>query len=255
MDEIMPKTENEIAIMREAGKKLHAIMVELGKETRSGVSTYDLDKLAEELVFASGGIPAFKGYGEKNNPFPATICSSINNEIVHGIPRSDVFLKNGDILKIDIGMCYQGYFVDMARTFPVGKISSVAQELIAATEQCFWVGVKSIKTKSMLSDYSKAVDRYIKQTPYSIVRNLVGHGIGKNLHEDPQIPNFYDGSMPDLQLLTGMTLALEPMINAGTYKNKIGSDGWVFLTADGQLSAHYENTIVVTKEGVEVLTI
>lgn len=241
--------------MREGGKKLCAVMAELEKSVVPGANTFDLDKLAEELVFASGGKPAFKGYGDKSNPFPATICSSVNFEIVHGIPKKEKILVQGDILKIDIGMKYKGFFVDMARTFAVGKISREAQNLIAATEQCFWVGVETMKPGSMLSDYSRAVEDYIGKIPYSIVRNLVGHGIGRELHEQPQIPNFYDGTMPDFELEKGMTFALEPMINEGTYRTKIGKDGWVFETADGKLSAHYENTVVITQDGVEVLTV
>jgi len=254
MDYVSIKTEEEIDIMREAGKKLFSVMQKLKKNVSPGKSTYELDKLAQELVFAEGGIPAFKGYGDKKNPFPATICASVNNEIVHGIPRKDKIIVEGDIFKIDIGMKYQGYFVDMARTFAVGKISNKARNLIEATEQCFWIGIGQIKEGSMLSDYSKAVEDYISQTDYSIVRNLVGHGIGKKLHEDPQIPNFHDPSMPDFELRSGMVFALEPMVNEGTYKTKTGIDGWVFETADGKLSAHYENTVVITNKGVEVLT-
>ena len=252
--EIKAKTERDIGTMREAGSKLFAVMEELEKNVQPGVNTYDLDKLAEELVLASGGTPAFKGYGERSNPFPATICASVNDEIVHGIPRKETILAKGDILKIDIGMKYHGFFVDMARTFAVGKISHQAQNLIAATEQCFWAGAEAMKPGAMLSDYSKAVEEYIRKTPYAIVRNLGGHGIGRDLHEEPQIPNFHDGSMPDFELEAGMTFALEPMINEGTHRTKIGQDGWVFETADGKLSAHYENTIVITEDGVEVLT-
>ncbi|EKE10677.1 MAG: Methionine aminopeptidase [uncultured bacterium] len=250
----MVKTEKEIAIMREAGKRLFSVMESLRKNVLPGSDTHGLDKLAEELVFANGGVPAFKGYGEKSNPFPATICASVNDEVVHGIPSASRVLKEGDILKIDIGMRYQGYFSDMARTFAVGKISIEAQNLIAATEQCFRSGTEVMAPGAMLSDYSKAVERYIGETGYSIVRNLVGHGIGKHLHEEPQIPNFHDGSIPDFVLEKGMVFALEPMINEGTYKTKIGKDGWVFKTADGKLSAHYENTVAITEDGVEILT-
>ncbi|EKE16129.1 MAG: hypothetical protein ACD_11C00029G0009 [uncultured bacterium] len=254
MFSIKVKNEKEIGIMREAGKKLLSVMDNLAKEVRSNVSTYDLDKLAEELVFSVGGKPAFKGYGEKRNPFPATICASINNEVVHGVPRKEKILKEGDIFKIDIGMKYQGYFVDMARTFAVGKISKDAQSLMDATRECFWVGIENIKSGSKLSDFSKAVESYIKSCGYSVVRNLVGHGIGEQLHEDPQVPNFFDPKMIDYALETGNTLALEPMVNQGDHRTKIGKDGWVFETADGKLSAHYENTILITDDGVEVLT-
>lgn len=254
MFSIKVKNEKEIGIMREAGKKLLQVMDSLAKEIKPGVNTYDLDKLAEELVFSAGGKPAFKGYGEKNNPFPATICASINSEVVHGVPKKEKILRSGDVFKIDIGMKYQGYFVDMARTFGVGKISKNAQNLIDATQECFWVGIRDIKAGSRLSDFSKSVEEYIESCGYSVVRNLVGHGIGEQLHEDPQIPNFFDPKMPDYTLEAGNTLALEPMINEGDHRTKIGKDGWVFETIDGKLSAHYENTILVTKEGVEILT-
>jgi len=249
------KNEKEIMIMREAGKKLLAIMDVLGKRVAPGISTLELDKLAEELVFSMSGTPAFKGYGDKKNPFPATICASINDEIVHGVPSEEKVLKNGDILKIDIGIKYKGYFSDMARTFAVGKISNEAQNLIAAAEQCFWTGIENLKAGSKLSDYSKSVEKYISGTSYSIVRNLVGHGIGKQLHENPQVPNLFDRSLPDFVLQSGNTLALEPMINEGVCENFVGSDDWVFKTADGKLSAHYENTVLITKDGVEVLTV
>lgn len=251
---ISVKTVEEIQIMREAGKKLALVMDEIGKEVKVGTKTSELDKLAEKLVFDNGGRPAFKGYGGKANPFPATLCISINNEIVHGIPDDEKILKDGDILKIDIGMEYEGFFVDMARSFAIGKVSFAAQNLISAAEQSFWEGIKNLKEGAMLSDYSKAVEGYISETGFYIVRSLVGHGIGKELHEDPQIPNYFDKNMPDYELKEGMTLALEPMINEGTYQTQVGKDGWVFETADGKLSAHYENTVLITKEGVEVLT-
>lgn len=249
------KTTQEIAIMREAGKKLASIMEEIGKEVVVGKKTSDLDKLAEKLVFDSGGRPAFKGYGDRSNPFPATICASTNNEVVHGIPGEEKILKDGELLKIDIGMEYQGLFVDMARSFAVGKISHEKQNLMAAAEQAFWQGIAHLKEGSLLSDYSKAAESYVKETGFSVVRSLVGHGIGKALHEDPQIPNYFDPNMPDFELKDGMTFALEPMINEGTFQTQVGKDGWVYETADGKLSAHYENTVLITKEGVEVLTI
>lgn len=248
------KTEKEIEKMRQAGQILKEIMQEIGKEVRPGVDTLQLDKLAEELVFARGGKPLFKGYGGGKNPFPGTICASINDEVVHGIPGTERVLNEGDILKIDIGIEVDGYCSDMARTFPIGKISAEAQKLMDITEKSFWKGVGKMKEGSMLSEYSKAVQKTAEDAGFSVVRNLVGHGIGQKLHEDPQILNYYERSFPDLRLQAGMTLALEPMINQGDFRTVIGKDGWVFKTADGSLSAHYENTILVTKKGIEVLT-
>lgn len=254
MYKISLKNEDELEVMRRAGKILAGVMSEIEKEVRPGVDTLQLDKLAEELVLRSGGKPAFKGYGEKSNPFPATLCTSLNDEVVHGIPNEKVVLNEGDILKIDIGIEYQGFFSDMARTFAVGRISKEAQKLIEVTEKSFWKGVKKMKAGGMLSDYSKESQHIVEEGGFSVVKNLVGHGIGRNLHEEPQIPNYWENGYRDLKLEKGMTFAIEPMVNQGTHKTVIGKDGWVFETEDGKLSAHYENTIVITKSGVEILT-
>ncbi len=249
------KSENEIRIMREGGRRLAQVMIELEKAVRPGINTLELDKLAEELVLKAGGIPAFKNYGgETGNPFPATICVSINSEVVHGIPSRDVILKEGDILKIDIGMKYEGYFSDMARSFAVGNISNKAKEIIETAKNSFYEGFENMRAGKKLGEYSKAVQRYVERNGYSVIRNLVGHGIGKNLHEDPQIPNYYEKRMGNLKLEAGMTLALEPMINEGGYETVLGDNGWVFLTKDGKLSAHWENTILITEKGAEILT-
>lgn len=250
------KTEKEIAVMREAGKKLAEIMSELEIAVRPGVSTMEIDKLAEKLVFCCGGAPAFKGYGkENNNPFPATICASLNDEVVHSIPSADIILKEGDLFKIDIGMKFKGLFVDMARTFAVGNISKEAEKLKEATERSFWKGIAKMKEGKWMREYSKAVQAYVEKNGFSVVRNLVGHGIGKELHEDPQVPNYLNDNYLDVKLKSGMTLALEPMVNAGTFETIVGKDKWVFKTKDGSLSAHYENTVLVTNDGVEVLTV
>lgn len=248
------KTEQELDIMRISGKKLADIMRQIEKEVRPGIDTMQLDKLAQELVLREGGTPAFKGYGDPHNAFPATICASINDEVVHGIPHEEVVLNDGDILKVDIGMEYEGLFMDMARTFAVGKIDDRAKKIKEVTEKSFWKGIKGLKDGVMMGDYSKAVQQHVESNGFSVVRNLVGHGIGAHLHEDPQIPNYFEHGMRDVELKAGMTLALEPMVNEGTYKTMLGNDGWVFKTADGKLSAHYENTIAITKNGVEVLT-
>ena len=242
--------------MREGGKILAKIMEEIGKNIAPGKNTLELDKLAEKLVFASGGEPSFKGYGkEMGNPFPASICTSLNSEIVHGIPSAKIIIKDGDIFKVDIGMEYKGLHTDMARTFAVGQIPVEAQKLIVATEQSFWEGIQNLAEGKMLSDYSKAVQSYVEKNGFSIVRNLVGHGIGKKLHEDPSVPNYYNRKYEDVRLISGMTLALEPMVNEGTYETILGSDGWVFQTKDGKLSAHYENTVLITDGKPEILTI
>ncbi|EKE19517.1 MAG: Methionine aminopeptidase [uncultured bacterium] len=249
------KNEAEIAIMRKAGKALTEIMQKISETVCEGVSTMEIDKLAERLVFEYGGKPAFKGYGDKNNPFPATICASINDEIVHGIPSEEKILKEGDLLKVDIGIEIDGFFSDMARTFAVGKISDEAQKLIEVTEKSFWKGIRNLKAGAMLSEYCKTSQKIVEDAGFSVVRNLVGHGIGKKLHEDPQIPNYFEKNFADVKLEGGMTLAIEPMVNVGTHLTSIGKDGWVFETADRKLSAHYENTILITENGVEVLTI
>lgn len=242
--------------MREGGKILAGIMEKIAREIAPGKNTKELDKLAEELVFASGGTPSFKGYGgDTERGFPATICASINDEVVHGIPAENKVLEKGDLFKIDIGMKYKGLHTDMARTFAVGEISLEAKKLIEATEQSFWEGVKKIGPGKKLSAYSKAVQKYVEKNSFSMVRNLVGHGVGRELHEDPQIPNYYNKKYQDFMLKPGMALALEPMVNAGGFETVLGCDGWVFKTKDGSLSAHYENTILITEKGVEVLTI
>ncbi len=250
------KSQKEIESMRKGGKILAEIMNKLGEKVAPGTNTKTLDKLAEELVFAAGGVPAFKGYGaEMGNPFPATICSSVNSEVVHAIPNEKIILKNGDILKVDIGMKYEGMFTDMTRTFPVGEISAEAKKLIEVTEGCFWAGVKNLKAGAMLSDYSKATQRYVESHGFSVVRNLVGHGIGQELHEDPYVPNYYDKRYQDFRLSAGVALALEPMVNVGKHNTVLGDDGWVFVTRDGSLSAQYENTLIINENGVEVVTI
>jgi methionyl aminopeptidase len=248
------KTEEELKIMRRAGKVLAAVMRELEKEVRPGIDTMQLDKLAEELILAQGGKPAFKGYGDKHNPFPATICASINEEVVHGIPDENKILNEGDLLKIDLGIELEGFFADMARTFPVGKVSDEAKRLMEVTEKSFWNGVKKMKEGVELSEYSKAVQKTVEDAGFSVVKNLVGHGIGKKLHDEPHVPNYFERGFRQLTLKAGMTFALEPMVNAGDFRTVLADDEWAFLTADGKLSAHYENTIAITKNGVEILT-
>ena len=252
---ILVKNKTEMEAMREGGKILAAIMGKIKTKIAPGKNTLELDKLAEKLVFANGGESAFKGYKEETGkPFPATICASINSEVVHGIPSEEKILRVGDIIKIDIGMKYKGMFTDMARTFSVGKISPGAQKLIEVTEKSFWRGLEKLKEGNFLSDYSRAVQKYAESHGFSVVRNLVGHGIGKGLHEDPHIPNYYNKKYQDVRLKAGMVLALEPMINEGGFETVFDKDGWTFKTKDGKLNAHYENTVLITEKGAEVLT-
>lgn len=251
---ILIKSQQELEIMRRAGKSLAGIMRELEKMVKPGISTMQIDKLAEELTDKTGGRAAFKGYGGGRNSFPATICASVNDEVVHGIPSDAKILKEGDILKIDIGIEIDGYFSDMARTFAVGKISAEAEKLIEVTEESFWKGIKNLKAGVGMAEYSQVAQKTVEDAGFSVVKNLVGHGIGKHLHEDPQVPNYYERGFRNIVLEAGMTLAIEPMVNVGDHCTELGSDGWVYLTADRSLSAHYENTILITEKGVEVLT-
>lgn len=249
------KSEKNIEVMKEGGRRLARIMSNLTSKAKPGVSTMELDKLAEKLVFSMEGKPSFKGYPDPSGKkFPATICASVNNQVVHGVPLEEEKLREGDVLKIDIGMEYRGFHTDMARSIAIGKCSGRARTLIKVTEESFWKGIKKLKAGGNLSEYSKAVQKYVESRGFSVIRNLVGHGIGKEVHEDPQIPNYYTKKYRDVKLGPGMALALEPMVNVGGYETILDKDGWTFKTKDGSLSAHYENTIAITDRGVEVLT-
>lgn len=250
---IIIKTSEEIEIMREGGLKLAEIMEEIGKAINPGTNTSEIDKLARKLVFAINGVAIFEGYGGPKNPYPGAVCTSINSEIVHGIPSRKRIIKEGDLVKIDIGMKYKGLITDMARTFPVGKILPEAHQLMKVTKESLDLGIGKIKAGAKLSDYSIAVDSYVRSFGFSTVKELVGHGVGRELHEDPQIPN-YKTKAREIILKEGMTLALEPMINEGTHEILLSSDGWTFVTKDGKLSCHFEDTVLVTKNGAEILT-
>jgi methionyl aminopeptidase len=250
---IIIKSSEEIAAMRRGGKILASIMEAVGQKIAPGVNTEELDKLAEELVFSNGGKPAFKGQGEKSNPYPATLCASINHEIVHGIPSLGKIIQAGDLVKIDMGIEIDGFITDMARTFAVGAVSEEAHKLVRATREALDAGIAKIRSGAKLFEYGAAVDARARADGFSVVHDLVGHGVGKKLHEDPQVPN-YRTSWANIVLKEGMTLALEPMINAGSRYIKIANDGWTFVTKDGKLSAHFEDTVAVTKNGCEILT-
>ena len=244
------KSQNEIALMREAGKILAKVHEELKEAIHPGMSTLDIDKLGEKIIRGYGCIPSFLNY----NGYPASICVSVNDEVVHGIPHKDHILVEGDIVSLDAGVIYKGYHADAARTYGVGKISEDAAKLIEVTQQSFFEGIKMAKDGNHLHDISNAIADYCESFGYGVVRDLVGHGIGKNLHEDPQIPNFRQRRR-GIKLQKGMTLAIEPMINEGTYEVAWLDDDWTVVTDDGTLSAHYENTILITDGEPEILTI
>ena len=244
------KSEHEIGLMREAGRLLAIMHEELQKEIKPGMSTWDINHMADTIIRDFGCVPNFLNY----NGYPATICTSVNDEVVHGIPSKERILQDGDIISLDCGLIYKGYHSDAARTWGVGEISKEAQRLIDVTKHIFIEGIKFAKEGNHLYEISKAIQDYAEGFGYSIVRDLVGHGIGTHLHEDPQIPNFKPKGR-GLKLQAGMTLAIEPMINEGVYDVEWLDDDWTVVTADGKLSAHYENTILVTKDGCEILTL
>ena len=244
------KSEREIELMRESCRLLAIVHKEMEEAIRPGMSTKDIDILGDSLIRKLGCIPNFKNY----NGYPASICVSVNDEVVHGIPHKNRILQEGDIVSLDAGLIYKGYHSDAARTHAVGQISPEAQRLIDATIESFFAGIKMAKPGNYLYDISNAIDAYIKPFGYGIVRDLVGHGIGTSLHEDPQIPNFAQRRKgPKLQ--AGMTLAVEPMINMGRPDVEWLDDDWTVVTEDGSLSAHYENTILITDGEPEILTL
>lgn len=244
------KSPREIELMREAGRILEITHKEIEKAIKPGISTYDINKLGEEVIRDYECIPSFLNY----NGFPASICVSINEEVVHGIPSKKRIIREGDIVSIDAGVIYKGYQSDAARTHPVGEISKEAEKLIEVTRQSFFEGIKYAKEGNHLYEISAAIGAYAESFGFGVVRDLVGHGIGSKLHEDPQIPNFKQ-KRRGLRLQAGMTLAIEPMINAGRYDVEWLDDDWTVVTQDGSLSAHYENTVLITKGEPEILSI
>lgn len=243
------KNEREIDLMRIAGQLLAKVHYELGRELKEGMTTKDIDRLGEEIIRSFGCIPNFLNY----NGYPASICVSVNDEVVHGIPTDDRYLQNGDIVSLDAGLIYKGYHSDAARTHGVGEISQEAQRLIDVTKQSFFEGIKYAKPGNHLVDIARGIQTYAEAAGFSVVRDLTGHGIGTSLHEDPEIPNFVRRRR-GAKLQKGMTLAIEPMINEGTYDVWWLEDDWTVVTRDGKLAAHYENTIAITDDGCEILT-
>ncbi len=244
------KSSREIEIMREAGNILAIVHEEMAKAIKPGISTWDIDKIGYDVIKSYGCTPSFLNY----NGYPASICVSVNDEVVHGIPSKQRIIQEGDIVSLDAGVIYRGYQSDSARTIAVGEISSEAKKLIEVTKQSFFEGIKFAREGCHLYDISNAIEDYVVAHGFSCVRDLVGHGIGRELHEDPQIPNFRQRRR-GVKLQAGMTLAIEPMVNAGRYDVCWLDDDWTVVTEDGSLSAHYENTILITKGEPELLSV
>ena len=244
------KTAREIDLMREAGRLLEKVHNELAKVIRPGISTWEIDHIGEKLIRDLGCVPNFLHY----NGYPASICVSVNDEVVHGIPSKNHILREGDIVSLDAGLIYKGFHSDAARTHAVGQISPEAQKLIDVTRQCFFEGIKYARAGCHLYEISAAIGSYAESFGYGVVRDLVGHGIGTHLHEDPQIPNFAQ-KRRGIRLMPGMTLAIEPMINIGRPDVCWLDDDWTVVTEDGSLSAHYENTVLITDGEPEILTL
>ena len=244
------KTSREIELMKVAGKYLEEVHERLAEHIKPGITTWELDKIGEEMIRSLGCTPNFLNY----NGFPASFCISLNDEVVHGIPSHSKVIQEGDLVKIDAGLIYKGYHSDAARTYAVGEVSPEARQLMDVTKQSFFEGIKQAKAGSHLYDISAAIGDYAESFGYGVVRDLVGHGIGTHLHEDPQIPNFRQHRR-GLRLMPGMTLAIEPMINIGRADVEFMDDDWTVVTQDGTLSAHYENTILITDGEPELLTL
>ncbi|STO06829.1 MULTISPECIES: type I methionyl aminopeptidase [Exiguobacterium] len=245
---IITKTPREIAIMREAGQIVARTHQVLKEHIKPGITTLDLDRIAEDYIRSQGATPSFKGY----NGFTGSVCASVNEELVHGIPGKRV-LNDGDIISIDIGAHYNGYHGDSAWTYPVGTISEETQRLLDVTEESLYKGLEHAKAGQRLTDISHAIQAYVESHDFSVVREYVGHGVGQNLHEEPQIPHYGPpGKGPRLK--TGMTLAIEPMVNAGQRYVRTLADNWTVVTVDGSMCAHFEHTIAITDDGYEILT-
>ena len=244
------KSHREIELMREAGKILGTVLNNLTKEIKPGMSTWHIDKMGEDMIRSFDCVPSFLGYGG----YPASICVSINDEVVHGIPSKKRIVKEGDIVSLDAGVIYKGYHSDAARTHAVGEVSEEAKKLIQVTKECFFEGIKYAKAGNHLFDISGAIGDYAKEHGYGVVRDLCGHGIGTHLHEAPEIPNFRM-NRKGMLLKAGMTLAIEPMITAGGHEVDWLDDDWTVVTRDGSLAAHYENTVLITEGEPKLLSL
>ncbi len=244
------KSSSEIIKMQRAGEIVALAFKAVGEAVSDGVTTAELDAIASEVIRAKGAVPSFLNY----NGFPKSICTSVNDVVIHGIPSKDIVLKTGDIIGVDIGAYFEGYHGDRAVTFGVGEISGAAKNLIAAAERAFYTGIAQAREGNRVTDISSAVQKYVEGCGYSVVRDFVGHGLGTRLHESPEVPNFGQPGRGS-RLYAGMTLAVEPMINAGGAEVAVGKDGWTVTTVDGSLSAHYEHSVVITKNEPLLLTV
>ena len=243
------KTTRELRCMRDAGKISQEALLKAGEAVRPGVSTLELDAIVRKTIEKAGAVPSFLGYGD----FPARACISVNHVVIHGIPSKKQILKEGDIVSIDVGAFYEGFHGDNAWTFPCGKISEEAQKLLDATRESLFLAIDKARPGNRLGDIGSTVQQYVEARNYSVVREFVGHGVGAKLHEDPSVPN-YGTPGRGVRLLPGMTIAIEPMVNAGGSAVEILGDGWTTVTRDGRLSAHFEHTIAITKDGPVILT-
>ncbi len=243
------KNSEQLAAMKEAGRITGEALYLAGEAVKEGVSTYELDSIVRAHIEKQGAKPSFLGYGG----FPGSACISINDEVIHGIPSKKRILREGDIVKVDVGAFYRGFHGDAARTFAVGNVTEEAKKLIEVTKQCFYKGAEQAVIGNRIGDIGSAVEVHAAKNGFSVVRSYVGHGVGHELHEDPEVPN-YGNAGRGARLCAGMTLAIEPMVNAGTYSVKVLGDGWTVKTADGMLSAHYENTVAITEDGPILLT-
>ncbi len=247
---IVLKTGRELSIMREACKISARALKLIGEAIEPGVTTAELDRIAEKFIRSCGATPNFKGY----NGYPATACISINNEVIHGIPTAKRKIQNGDIVSVDLGALFEGYHGDNAATFACGDVSEEAKRLMDTTRESLYEGIKMARAGGRIGDISSAIQSYVEARGYSVVRDFVGHGVGTSLHEAPEVPNFGIAGR-GVRLMPGMTLAIEPMINMGKHQVKIMPDGWTVLTQDGSLSAHFEHTIAITTDGPQIMTI
>lgn len=277
MNQATIKTKEEIEILREGGRRLAKILKKVTEEARQGVSTYDLDRLAESLILKSGGRPSFKGYGPEGAkiPYPSSLCVSVNDEVVHAIPKKDKILKEGDIVGLDIGMQWPaiarhsglrrarpaksaeedrpGLYTDTAVTIGIGKILKDAKRLLKATKEALYLGIKEVKPGATVGDIGHAIEKHLKKNDLGVVRDLAGHGVGYKVHEEPLIPN-YGKQGEGFKLLEGMVIAIEPISTLGKPEVFLASDKWTFKTSDGSLSAHFEHTVAVTAGGADILT-
>lgn len=250
------KTENEINVLQEGGAILAAALKAAQDAVRPGVAVSELDRIAETVIRDAGAEPAFKGYCPDNddNPFPSTLCVSVNEQVVHGLGNQDYILRDGDIVSLDVGVKYKDMFTDAAMTLPVGNISDDAQKLLNVTREALNIAVSHLKEGNYIHDMSKAVEAYIEKHGYGLVRELVGHGVGHAIHEEPAVPNFHAPEYPIIKLKEGMVLAVEPMVNMGDWRVETLDDGWTVVSKDRSLSAHYEFSVAVTKDGPVILT-